>query len=95
MRVSSAHDDGQRVDDRGGPQPRRGGPTDVVGAALVKPPLLATPEEDIGEAAARMLSHRVGCLPFVTGGRLIGMVTRGDLLARIVAEMYTPALDRG
>ena len=42
-----------------------------------------------------MLSHRVGCLPVVTSGNLIGMLTRGDLLGRIVAEMYTPTLDRG
>ena|SRR5579863_9820509 len=77
--------DGHRLD----------GPTDRVGAAMVKPPLVATPEDDIGEAAARMLSHRVGCLPVVTSGELVGMITRGDLLGRIVAEMYTPVLDRG
>lgn len=77
--------DGHRLD----------GPTDLVRAAMVKPPLLATPEDEIGEAAARMLSHRVGCLPVVTSGKLVGMVTRGDLLGRIVAEMYTPPLDRG
>jgi acetoin utilization protein AcuB len=77
--------DGHRLD----------GPTDLVRAAMAKPPLLATPEDDIGEAAARMISHRVGCLPVVTSGQLIGMVTRGDLLGRLVAEMYTPMLDRG
>jgi acetoin utilization protein AcuB len=74
---------------------RLDGPTDLVRAAMVRPPLLATPDDDIGEAAARMLSHRVGCLPVVTSGKLIGMLTRGDLLGRIVAEMYTPTLDRG
>jgi len=74
---------------------RLDGPTDLVRAAMAKPPLLAAPEDDIGDAAARMLSHRVGCLPVVSGGKLIGMVTRGDLLGRIVAEMYTPMLDRG
>jgi CBS domain-containing protein len=74
---------------------RLDGPSDLVRAAMVKPPLVAKPDDDIGEAAARMLSHRVGCLPVVTSNKLIGMVTRGDLLGRIVAEMYTPALDRG
>ena len=74
---------------------RLDGPTALVRAAMAKPPLLATPEDDIGEAAARMLSHRVGCLPVVSRGKLIGMVTRGDLLGHIVAEMYTPPSDRG
>jgi acetoin utilization protein AcuB len=74
---------------------RLDGPTDLVRAAMVKPPVLANPDDDIGEVAARMLSYRVGCLPVVTSGKLIGMVTRGDLLGRLVAEMYTPVLDRG
>jgi len=77
--------DGHRLD----------GPSDLVRSAMARPPVLATPEDDIGEAAARMLSHRVGCLPVVTSGNLIGILTRGDLLGRIVAEMYTPMLDRG
>jgi acetoin utilization protein AcuB len=71
------------------------GPADLVRAVMTAPAAIATPDEDIGEAAARMISRRVGCLPVVTGGKLIGIVTRGDLLGRIVAEMYTPMLDRG
>jgi CBS domain-containing protein len=71
------------------------GPTDLVGAAMAKPPVLATADDDIGEAAARMLSHRVGCLPVVVGRKLIGLVTRGDLLGHIVAEMYSPPASRG
>jgi len=70
-------------------------PTDLVRAAMVTPAKVATPDDDLGEVAARMLSFRVGCLPVVLGGKLVGMVTRGDLLGRIVAEMYTPELDRG
>ena len=74
---------------------RLDGPTDLVRAAMVAPPVVASPDEDLGEVAARMLSNRVGCLPVVVGGKLVGMVTRGDLLGRIVAEMYTPTPDRG
>jgi CBS domain-containing protein len=77
--------DGHRLD----------GPTNLVRAAMAKPPILAAAEDDIGDAAARMLSYRVGCLPVVASGKLLGMVTRGDLLGRIVAEMYTPPSDRG
>ena len=74
---------------------RLDGPSDLVRAAMVAPATVASPDEDVGEVAARMLSHRVGCLPVVVGGKLVGMVTRGDLLGRIVAEMYTPMPDRG
>ncbi len=70
-------------------------PTDLVRAAMVAPAAVASPDDDLGEVAARMLSHRVGCLPVVIGGKLVGMVTRGDFLGRIVAEMYTPMPDRG
>jgi len=70
-------------------------PTDLVRAAMVTPARVASPDDELGEVAARMLSFRIGCLPVVIGGKLVGMVTRGDLLGRIVAEMYTPMPDRG
>jgi len=70
-------------------------PTDLVRAAMVKPVEVASPDDGIGEVAARMLSFRVGCLPVVVNGKLVGMITRGDLLGRIVADMYTPMADRG
>ncbi len=74
---------------------RLDGPADVVRAAMVSPAAVASPDEDIGEAAARMISRRIGCLPVVSSGTLIGMLTRGDLLGRLVADMYTPMVDRG
>lgn len=70
-------------------------PSDRVRAAMITPAKVASPDDDLGEVAARMLSFRVGCLPVVIGEKLVGMVTRGDLLGRIVAEMYTPMPDRG
>jgi CBS domain-containing protein len=70
-------------------------PDSRVGTAMTSPAVVATPDEEIGEVAARMISRRVGCMPVVVGWSLVGMVTRGDLLGRIVAEMYTPALDLG
>jgi len=38
------------------------------------------PTASIGEAASRMRSRGVGCLPVVAGRRLVGIVTRSDLL---------------
>lgn len=70
-------------------------PTNLVRAAMVTPAKVASPDDDLGEVAARMLSFRIGCLPVVIDRKLVGMITRGDLLGRIVAEMYTPMPDRG
>jgi acetoin utilization protein AcuB len=40
----------------------------------------APPDMGIDEAAIRMRQHHIGCLPVVDGRRLVGIVTRGDLL---------------
>ncbi len=74
---------------------RLDGPEDLVRAAMVKPPIVAVADEDLGEVAARMISERIGGLPVVLHGRLVGMITSSDLLGHIVAQMYTPAPDRG
>jgi CBS domain-containing protein len=57
-----------------------------VGAAMTSPPAMATPDEDIAEAAARMIADRIDCLPVVLRGRLVGIVTSTDLLGSHVAR---------
>ncbi|MFR0354707.1 CBS domain-containing protein [Streptomyces sediminimaris] len=48
---------------------------------MTRPVLTATPEEYVTEAARTMWEHRVERLPVVDDeGRLVGIVTRGDLL---------------
>ena len=61
------------------------GPEDKVRAAMSSPAILATPDEGIAEACARMISARVSCLPVVQHGKLVGIVTSTDLLGRHVA----------
>ncbi len=39
-----------------------------------------TPDTPLSEAAAIMLKHRVGCLPVVDDGELVGILTEGDFL---------------
>ena len=42
------------------------------------------PDRDARDAAQLMLDHRIGALPVVDGGRLIGIVTETDLLRAFV-----------
>jgi len=52
-----------------------------VREVMHQPVLLADPDDSIADAAARMTEHRIGCLPVVRDGRLVGILTRDDILA--------------
>lgn len=64
------------------------GPDDLVRAAMATPAVVATPEEDVAEAAARMVASRIGAMPVVVHGRLVGMLTTTDLLGHQVARTF-------
>lgn len=53
--------------------------------AMTEEPLTTTPDVPLGQAARQMLEHKVGCLPVLEGGKLVGIVTEGDFV-RLVAE---------
>jgi acetoin utilization protein AcuB len=66
--------------DLGGPH---GGATrkgHTVGDLMHRDPVLASPDLDVRAAAAMVRERRIGCLPVVEEGRLVGIVTRSDLL---------------
>lgn len=69
-------------------QVRRGrqGRSDMVHTMMSKPPVTVGPTEDVARAAALMLERRLGCLPVVEGQRLLGIVTRSDLVRAGVGE---------
>ncbi len=48
---------------------------------MTAPPQVAHPDEDVGDAAARMVRERLGCLPVVVGGDLVGIVTVTDVIS--------------
>jgi CBS domain-containing membrane protein len=49
-----------------------------------------TSETPLGDAARTMLEGRIGCLPVVDDGRLVGILTEGDFLA-MLTETVGPA----
>ena len=42
------------------------------------------PDDDPGAAAERMLSKRIGCLPVVEEGRLVGLLSESDCMRYLV-----------
>ncbi len=50
-------------------------------------PITAHPLDHIGEAARLLYEHRIGCLPVVSGGELMGIVTETDILRSLVQLM--------
>jgi CBS domain-containing protein len=45
----------------------------------------------IGEAARIMKEHRIGCVLVEDGGKLVGIFTERDILAKLVGTGYDPA----
>lgn len=59
---------------------------DVMRADVVTVP----PDTPLAEAASRMLEHKIGCLPVIQEGRLVGIVTEGDFLSLLTHARYGP-----
>jgi CBS domain-containing protein len=57
----------------------------LVEAVMSTPVLRVTPEEDVEVAARLMAEHKVGALPVVEQGRVVGVLTESDLLRQIIA----------
>lgn len=55
-----------------------------VEQVMTPDPVTASPDMPIAVAARLMLEHRYGGLPVVEGGRLLGIITQGDLLKALM-----------
>lgn len=60
--------------------------------AMSAPALTAAPQDDLGAAARTMHQRKIGSLPVVEAGRVVGIVTETDLLREILraAECCCP-----
>ena len=52
----------------------------TAGEAMTSPALTIRPTQQVSDAARLMIEHRINRLPVVAGGRLVGIVSRADLL---------------
>ena len=60
-------------------------PDPTVGEVMTPTPVGMGPEDDLADVTALMLDARVRSVPIVEDGRLVGIVTRRDVL-RVVAR---------
>ncbi|MCX8206232.1 MAG: CBS domain-containing protein [Methanothrix sp.] len=52
-----------------------------VSDVMSRKPITVSPDASIEEAAAIMTKHRINRLPVVEGSRLVGILTRGDIIS--------------
>lgn len=58
----------------------------TAGAIMSSPVVLASPADSIAEAMGTMTDRRIRHLPVVENGRLVGMVSIGDLVKRRIED---------
>jgi acetoin utilization protein AcuB len=56
----------------------------TIEAIMTKHVITVSPETGLLEAARLLLSHKIGCLPVVEHGDLVGIITEGDMLRALV-----------
>jgi len=56
----------------------------TVGGVMTKTVITIDPRRDAREAARLMLYHKIGALPVVDGGTVLGVITETDLLRAFV-----------
>lgn len=57
-----------------------------AGSCMTSPAITVGPEDPVSIAAALMGRRHINRLPVVSGGRLVGMLARGDLLEALAEE---------
>jgi acetoin utilization protein AcuB len=74
-----------------GAAPRRG---KIVEELMSRDVVVATPEMTVRDAANRMRGRGIGCLPVLSRGKLVGIVTTTDLL-ELIGSRGVGAVGRG
>ena len=59
----------------------------TVESVMTTSVVIVSPRQDTKEAALLMLDHKIGALPVVDGGRLVGIITETDLLRAFVKTL--------
>ncbi len=65
-----------------------------VGEVMTRGVITVGPETQVHEAAKLMVAHRIGGLPVVKGGELVGIITETDLLRAFVELAEAATVER-
>jgi CBS domain-containing protein len=57
-----------------------GGGEGPVRAFMTRSPEVIGPDEDVAAACAQMVARKIGCLPVIDGGKLVGIITTTDII---------------
>jgi len=69
-----------------GREPVWSDPTELAVEEIMTPePVTLAPADHVADAAARLRAERVGSAPVVEDGKIVGILTRSDLLDALVA----------
>ena len=63
----------------------------TVGSVMTSSVISVDPNRDVADAARIMLDHKIGALPVVDGGTIIGILTETDIV-RAFAKLTAPAV---
>jgi len=63
----------------------------TVGEIMTSRVFVVDPDRDAGAAAAILLAERIGALPVVYGGQVVGIVTESDFVRAFLAAEPAPA----
>ncbi len=58
--------------------------TIVVKEVMSEPPVTISPDAPIKDAAHLMIDRKIGCLPVMEAGKLVGLITETDLLRELL-----------
>jgi len=61
----------------------------VIAEVMTRDPVTCSPDDQVSDVMETMSRHRVGQLPVVDNGELIGMVSVGDLIKSLYGEVET------
>ena len=59
----------------------------LVRDVMVKDPITISPEESLEDAARLIFKHKIGGLPVLENGKLVGVLTSKDILAAFIEMM--------
>jgi len=66
-----------------------------VAEVMTEPVLTAAPDWPIRRAVELMIARRVGCLPVVEAGRLVGLLSESDCLGLLARLLPAPRVAEG